>query len=77
MEIALDAAIPTYCGGLGVLAGDTLRATADLRLPVVAVTLIHRKGYFRQHLDRKVRKPNPRSTGLLKRNSKQWPPASG
>jgi len=52
MEIALDASIPTYSGGLGVLAGDTLRAMADLRLPVVAVTLVHRKGYFRQHLDR-------------------------
>src|SRR5207245_5658718 len=37
--------------GLGVLAGDTLRAMADLRLPVVAATLVHRRGYFRQHLD--------------------------
>ena len=55
MEIALDASIPTYSGGLGVLAGDTLRAMADLRLPVVAVTLVHRKGYFRQHLDRQGR----------------------
>ena len=51
MEIALEASIPTYSGGLGVLAGDTLRAAADLRLPMVAVTLAHRKGYFRQHLD--------------------------
>ena len=51
MEIALDASIPTYSGGLGVLAGDTLRAMADLRLPVVAATLVHRRGYFRQHLD--------------------------
>jgi starch phosphorylase len=51
MEIGLDAAIPTYSGGLGVLAGDTLRAAADLGLPMVAVTLLHRKGYFRQHLD--------------------------
>ena len=55
MEIALEASIPTYSGGLGVLAGDTLRAMADLRLPVVAVTLVHRKGYFRQHLDREGR----------------------
>jgi starch phosphorylase len=52
MEIALDAAIPTYSGGLGVLAGDTLRAAADLGAPMVAVTLLHRKGYFRQRLDR-------------------------
>lgn len=48
MEIALDAAIPTYCGGLGVLAGDTIRSAADLRLPIVGVTLAHREGYFRQ-----------------------------
>jgi starch phosphorylase len=51
MEICLEQAIPTYSGGLGVLAGDTLRSAADLELPVVAVTLLHRKGYFRQHLD--------------------------
>jgi starch phosphorylase len=51
MEIGLDTAIPTYSGGLGVLAGDTLRAAADLGLPMVAVTLLHRHGYFRQHLD--------------------------
>ena len=51
MEICLDQAIPTYSGGLGVLAGDTLRSAADLRLPVVGVTLLHRKGYFRQQLD--------------------------
>src|SRR5688500_2878067 len=51
MEICLDEAIPTYSGGLGVLAGDTLRSAADLGAPVVAVTLLHRKGYFSQHLD--------------------------
>lgn len=51
MEIALDPEIPTYAGGLGVLAGDTLRAGADLKLPMCAVTLLHRKGYFRQRLD--------------------------
>lgn len=51
MEIALDKAIPTYSGGLGVLAGDTLRSAADLAVPVVAITLLHRKGYFEQHLD--------------------------
>src|SRR3954463_3805096 len=52
MEIALDKAIPTYSGGLGVLAGDTLRSMADLSVPVVGVTLLHRKGYFEQHLDK-------------------------
>ncbi|MGD0907026.1 MAG: alpha-glucan family phosphorylase [Candidatus Acidiferrales bacterium] len=51
MEIALDPAMPTYGGGLGVLAGDMLRSAADLELPIVAVTLAHRKGYFRQHID--------------------------
>ncbi len=51
MEIALESAIPTYSGGLGVLAGDTLRAAADLGVPIVAVTLLHRGGYFHQHLD--------------------------
>jgi starch phosphorylase len=51
MEIALDKAVPTYSGGLGVLAGDTLRSAADLAVPVVGMTLLHRKGYFEQHLD--------------------------
>jgi glycogen phosphorylase len=52
MEICLDQAIPTYSGGLGVLAGDTLRSAADLAVPMVGITLLHRKGYFEQHLDR-------------------------
>jgi starch phosphorylase len=51
MEIALDPRIATYSGGLGVLAGDTLRSCADLGLPVVGVTLLHRHGYLRQVLD--------------------------
>lgn len=51
MEICLEQAIPTFSGGLGVLAGDTLRSAADLGVPEVAVTLLHRKGYFAQHLD--------------------------
>ena len=51
MEIALEAGMPTYSGGLGVLAGDTIRSAADLKVPMVAVTLIHRKGYFYQRLD--------------------------
>ncbi len=50
MEIAMDPAIPTYSGGLGMLAGDTLRSAADMELPVVAITLLHRRGYFRQRL---------------------------
>jgi starch phosphorylase len=51
MEIAINPGMPTYSGGLGMLAGDTIRAAADLGLPLVAFTLLHRKGYFRQHLD--------------------------
>jgi starch phosphorylase len=50
MEIALQNAMPSYSGGLGVLAGDTIRAAADLRLPMVAVSLLYRKGYFTQRL---------------------------
>ena len=51
MEICLEQSLPTYSGGLGVLAGDTLRSAADLAAPMVGVTLVHRKGYFVQHLD--------------------------
>lgn len=51
MEIGFRNDIPTYSGGLGVLAGDTIKSAADLRLPMVAVTLIYRQGYFRQDLD--------------------------
>ena len=51
MEIAIHPSMPTYSGGLGVLAGDTLRSLADLGVPAAAFTLLHRKGYFQQHLD--------------------------
>jgi starch phosphorylase len=51
MEIALSKALPTYSGGLGMLAGDTLRSAADTGASMVAVSLCHRKGYFQQHLD--------------------------
>jgi starch phosphorylase len=51
MDVAVDSQIPTYSGGLGVLAGDMLRSAADLEIPIVAVSLIHRKGYFDQRLD--------------------------
>ena len=67
MEIALRSEIPTYAGGLGVLAGDTLRSAADLSLPLVAVTLVSRAGYFHQELDaggRQIEHPAP------------WDPAS-
>ncbi len=51
MEIALRNEIPTYAGGLGILAGDTMRSATDLELPMVAVSLMSRAGYFRQEID--------------------------
>lgn len=62
MEIAIDAEIPTYSGGLGVLAGDMLRSAADMEVPMVAITLVHHNGYFQQKLDAKgnqVEQPEP------------------
>ncbi|MFT3931096.1 MAG: alpha-glucan family phosphorylase [Spongiibacteraceae bacterium] len=50
MEIALESSIPTYAGGLGILAGDTVRSAADLQVPLVAVSLVSQSGYFRQEL---------------------------
>ena len=59
MEIALEEGIPTYSGGLGVLAGDMMRSAADLGVPIVAVTLVSRAGYFRQEIlgGRQVERP--------------------
>ncbi|WP_455221494.1 alpha-glucan family phosphorylase [Kaarinaea lacus] len=51
MEIGLEATVPTYAGGLGILAGDTIRSAADLGINMVAVTLLHRFGYFHQNLN--------------------------
>ena len=51
MEVALRSDIPTYSGGLGILAGDTLRSSADLSLPLVGVSLVSRAGYFKQTID--------------------------
>ncbi len=67
MEIALEAAMPTYGGGPGMLAGDTVRSAADFKVRMIAVTLLHRKGYFNQTLEfhrsggqpPKVRPTNP------------------
>jgi starch phosphorylase len=64
MEIALTPEMPTYSGGLGVLAGDTIRSCADLGVKGVAVTLLHRKGYFRQRLD---------EHGSQSEESEKWP----
>ena len=51
MEIGLDSKMPTYSGGLGVLAGDTIKSCADLQIPMVAVTLLYKQGYFYQRID--------------------------
>jgi len=50
MEIGIDPEVPTYSGGLGILAGDTLKACADLRLPVIGISLLYKDGYFRQEI---------------------------
>ncbi|MCW5199198.1 glycogen/starch/alpha-glucan phosphorylase, partial [Desulfobulbus sp. F1] len=46
--------VPNYSGGLGVLAGDTLKSFADLHIPVFAVSLLYREGYFSQLVDSRV-----------------------
>jgi len=66
MEIGVKNDIPTYSGGLGILAGDTIKSAADLNLPLVAVTLVTRKGYFEQEID---------STGWQREKPVQWDPA--
>ena len=66
MEIALRSEIPTYSGGLGILAGDTVRSSADLSLPMVFLTLASREGYLRQTLD---------DTGTQSSEPDPWDPA--
>ena len=51
MEIGIDERIPTYSGGLGILAGDTIKSCADLNVPLVGVTLLSEHGYFYQKID--------------------------
>lgn len=55
MEIGIKKEMPTYSGGLGILAGDTIKSASDLKLPMVAVTIISRKGYFRQVINERGR----------------------
>ena len=50
-EIGISPNLPTYSGGLGVLAGDHIKASADIELPMVAVTLLYKEGYFKQEID--------------------------
>jgi starch phosphorylase len=51
MEIGLDPRLPSYAGGLGILAGDTVKSFADLGVPIIAVTLLNEEGYFHQDID--------------------------
>lgn len=65
MEVALRVEVHTYSGGLGVLAGDTVRSCADLELPIVFISLLSRAGYFRQEIDsegRQIEHPDPWDT---------------
>jgi starch phosphorylase len=66
MEIALEDAVPTFSGGLGVLAGDHLRAASDRGLPLAAVTLLYNHGFFRQTL----------TEGLQHEEPVDWEPAA-
>ncbi|MFQ6604437.1 MAG: alpha-glucan family phosphorylase [Fidelibacterota bacterium] len=50
-EIGISSSLPTYSGGLGVLAGDHIKAAADEKLPMCAITLLYKEGYFKQRLD--------------------------
>ncbi|MCB0717642.1 MAG: DUF3417 domain-containing protein, partial [Bacteroidetes bacterium] len=52
MEYGLHESMPFYSGGLGVLAGDTLKAASDMKLPVAGIGLAYRRGSFKQALDR-------------------------
>src|SRR5690606_13929275 len=65
MEIGIRADLPTYSGGLGVLAGDTLKSASDLGVPVAGITLLYRKGYFRQEID---------PSGQQKEKEVEWRP---
>ncbi len=51
MEIGLSPNVPNYSGGLGILAGDTIKSFSDLKVPAVAVSLVYNKGFFQQALD--------------------------
>ncbi len=50
-EIGISSSLPTYSGGLGVLAGDHIKAAADEGLPLCAITLLYKEGYFKQRID--------------------------
>jgi starch phosphorylase len=72
MEFGVSADLPIYSGGLGVLAGDHLKAAAELGIPLVGVGLLYRGGYFRQGIDARGRQTeayervDPEATGLVR-----------
>jgi starch phosphorylase len=68
MEIGLRPDLPTYSGGLGILAGDILKGAADLGVPMAGITLLYRKGYFRQTID---------SEGWQHESPEEWKPEHG
>ncbi|TFG92809.1 MAG: alpha-glucan family phosphorylase [Candidatus Atribacteria bacterium] len=65
MEICVDARIPTYSGGLGILAGDMLRSSADLGVSLVGVTLLYKKGYLHQKIGKE---------GIQRELPEEWNP---
>ncbi len=71
MEIAVHPEMPTYSGGLGILAGDTIRSAADLNLPMVSVCLLHRRGCFTQHLDAQGRQTETPADWVLQNYVKE------
>src|SRR6266576_340109 len=74
MEFGIEEQLPIYSGGLGVLAGDHLKAAAELGIPLVGVGLLYRGGYFRQGLDAAGRQTedyervDPEAVGLVREN---------
>lgn len=65
MEICVDSKIPTYSGGLGILAGDTIRSSADLGVPMIGMTILYKKGYLRQTIDQQ---------GYQQESPEEWNP---
>ena len=67
MELAVKNKMPTYSGGLGVLAGDVIRSSADLRIPLIGVTLLSKKGYLKQKIT---------PEGLQMEYPEEWDPSN-
>ena len=71
MEIGLNDNIPIYAGGLGILAGDALKSCADLKLPVAGITLLYKKGYFKQKIDSEGNQSEEEQPWDIKKELKQ------